>query len=77
MSLAGVQSSGALSTPGESLCCTAALHPLGLLDCIRAARLPLQLKGSQWISGRSVSNAGRVQTSPLICLPLGRIALPQ
>lgn len=69
--------SGALPVLGESLCCIAALRPLGLLDCIRVVRLPLQLKGSQWISGRSVSKAGRVQTSPLICLPLGRVALPQ
>lgn len=66
--------SGAQSALGESLCCIAALRPLGLLDCIRAVRLPLQQKGSQWVSGRSGSKAGRVQTSPLICLPLGRIA---
>lgn len=44
---------------------------------VHAVRLPLQVKGRQWISGRSVSKAGRVQTSPLICLPLGRITLPQ
>ena len=31
---------GALSAPGESLCCIAALRQLGLLDCIRAVRLP-------------------------------------
>ena len=37
----------------------------------------VQVKGSRWISGRSVSKAGRVQTFPLICLQLGRIVLPQ
>lgn len=30
MSLAGVQSQGALSARGESLCCIAALRPVGL-----------------------------------------------
>ncbi len=77
MSLAGVQSWGLQLHMGKSPCCTAALRPLGLQDCIRAGRQPLQLRGCQWISGRSVSKAGREQTSPLICLPLWRIALPQ
>lgn len=73
----GCSERGTPSAEGESLCCAAALHPLGSEDCIRAVWLPLQLKGSQQVSGRSVSKAGRVQTSPLICLPPGRLALPR
>ena len=60
---------------GESVCCIAALRPLGLLACICVARIPLQVKYRQWISGRFVSKAGRVQTAPLICPPLRRIGL--
>lgn len=77
MSLASVQRRGGLSALGESLCCIVALCPLDLLACIHAVWLSLQVKGRQWISGRSLCKAGRVQTFPLICLPLGRIALPQ
>lgn len=67
--------SGAPSALGESFCCIAALHSVGLCACFCAVRLPLQVKGSLWISGRSDCKTGR-QTSSLICLPLGRILLP-
>jgi len=73
MSLADVQSWGSLSAPAERLGCIAALCPVGLLDGIHAERLALQVKGSKWISGRSDSKTGRVQTSPPICLPPGRL----